>query len=411
MTAAGRPIRVAFGSVPKDGGTFTFYRNIRPRLLEHGVDLRCVTVGSREAGLVEGSFLDDGCVVLAADQPGLRQQAQVFEAWCRQEGIDIVLGINSEGILSSFPHLPEDIRVVSRCANSFPLGYQVTVMGRERLARIVTTAPRQIRDLTADYGVSRGDLVMIPNGIDPEPFREARETPRGIAEPLRLGFLGRLEHGQKGVLHLPEILTAVEARGVDFTLRIAGKGRHEDRLRAGIALLDQPERVEFLGSLGPSEVPEFLRDTDVLIFPSLFEGCPNTLIEAILAGCVPVSWLLDGITDSILRDGETGFLVPTGDADAAAECVERLAADRALLQAMSREAGADALQRFTTERSAAEYAAVFREVMAQDPPTWRARPWSEFVEPEPFRVPFWRRLMPEAFVRAAREVLVRLGLR
>lgn len=407
----GRSIRVAFGSVPKDGGTFTFYRNIRPRILEHGIDLRCVSVGRREAGLIQEEFLDEGCVVLAPEEADLKAQARAFEAWCRSESIDIVIGINSEAILSSLPHLPETVRAVSRCANSFPLGYQVTVMGRERLARIVTTAPRQIRDLTGDYGIRREDLVLIPNGIEPDPFGAAREAPRGQPGPLRLGFLGRLEHNQKGVLYLPEILQALERRGVDYRMRIAGKGRHEQRLRAGVSGLKEPGRVEFLGALGPADVPGFLEETDVLVFPSRFEGCPNTLLEAVLAGCVPVSWILEGITDFILEDGRTGALVPLGDAEAAAERIARLASDRDRLREMSRAAAEEALKRFTTGRSAAEYAAVFREVMEAPPPAWTPRSWEEFAVPGPFRIPLWRRLIPQDLKRLGRDLLVRLGLR
>ena len=46
-------IRVAFGSVPKDSGTFTFYRNMRPALLAQGIDLRCVAAGRDQASLTE----------------------------------------------------------------------------------------------------------------------------------------------------------------------------------------------------------------------------------------------------------------------------------------------------------------------------------------------------------------------
>lgn len=69
-------IKLAFGSVPKDGGTFTFYRNMRPALREHGIDLRCVSVGRREASLTEAAYVDEGCVLLAykPEDGGLRTE-------------------------------------------------------------------------------------------------------------------------------------------------------------------------------------------------------------------------------------------------------------------------------------------------------------------------------------------------
>ena len=48
-------------------------------------------------------------------------------------------------------------------------------------------------------------------------------------------------------------------------------------------------QVEFVGAIPPKEVPSFLAETDVFVFTSHFEGCPNALPEAIMVGCVPVS--------------------------------------------------------------------------------------------------------------------------
>jgi len=106
MNVPYQAIRVAFGSVPKDGGTFTFYRNLGPALLTHGTDLRCVSVGRDEARLWEGAYADEGCILLAPRAISFKLRAQAFADWCETEQIDIVMGINPGGILSSFPHLP-----------------------------------------------------------------------------------------------------------------------------------------------------------------------------------------------------------------------------------------------------------------------------------------------------------------
>ena len=72
-------------------------------------------------------------------------------------------------------------------------------------------------------------------------------------------------------------------------------------------------RVEFVGPIGPADVPGFLAETDVFAFTSHFEGCPNALLEAMMAGAVPVSWRLPGITDFLIDHGRTGFLCDVGD--------------------------------------------------------------------------------------------------
>jgi hypothetical protein len=137
----------AFGSVPKDGGTFTFYRNMRIPLLARGIDLRCITVGQREADLWEDDYADEGCVLLAENESSVKKQAKAFCRWCEENSVDIVMGVNSVAILSALPHLSPNIRMMSRCANAFDHGYRITVSCYERLNRIIALAPGQINDL------------------------------------------------------------------------------------------------------------------------------------------------------------------------------------------------------------------------------------------------------------------------
>ncbi|RJP84256.1 MAG: glycosyltransferase [Desulfobacteraceae bacterium] len=404
-------IMVAFGSVPKDGGTYTFYRTIRPKLLEHGIDMRCVTVGKAEAGLVEASFVDDGCVVLAETITDVKKQAMVFTEWCEKTGIDIVFAINSVAILSALPHLPEKIRVMARCANAFDHGYRITASCYDRLVRIVTTAPRHGRDLINDYNVQESRICMIPNGIDGDLFEEAAGNRRGEDAILRLGFLGRLEHNQKGVLFLPDILNRLHRQGVKFTCKIAGKGVHGKALADGLKGLIQKRIVEFVGPLSPDEVPGFLGGLDVYLFPSQFEGCPNALLEAIMAGCVPVVWLIEGITDFIIKDGLTGVICQMGDCDAFADKISMFAGDRSKLQSMSGAAARDARERFSQARVVADYARLIQDAMRTPPPIWGPVPWSSF-RPDPAFADYrrWLSVFPGSLKRLIKNCLFYVGL-
>ncbi len=369
---------IAFGSVPKDGGTFTFYRNIRPALLLQDIDIRCVAVGRAQAELWEAAYVDEGCVLLAPTTRAIKKQAMAFSRWCEDEGVDIVMGINSEAILSSLPHLPEKIRVMSRCANAFDHGYRITMACAERLAAIVATTPRLEHDLVHSYGADPSILHLIPNGISPLPFEAAAATVRGDEPVLRLGFLGRLEHTQKGVFHLPKIVRELNRLNVNFQLRIAGKGKHRSAIERDMKDEIARGRVQFIGAIPPQDVPEFLKGTDIFVFTSHFEGCPNALLEAIMAGSVPVSWLIKGITDFIIEDGNSGFIHPVGDYTSFARSVELLDKDRSRLNLMSRAASKAGRERFTPRRTAAAYANVFNEVMAVAPPKWVPIPWRDF---------------------------------
>jgi glycosyltransferase involved in cell wall biosynthesis len=368
----------AFGSVPKDGGTFTFYRNLRPALLEYGIDMRCVSVGKAQAELWEQNYADDGSVLLAPNTRNLKKQSRAFAEWCEKERVDIVMGINSEAILSALPHLPERIRVLSRCANGFEHGYKITLSGKDRLARIVAVSPRLAHDLVDLYGADPSIVRLIPNGINPGPFEEAARAQRGKQPKLQLGFLGRLEHNQKGVLHLPEIVRELNVRAVPFDLRIAGKGKHRKILESQMSREMRTGQVEYVGAITPDKVPQFLTGIDVIIFTSHFEGFPNALLEAMMAGCVPVSWLIEGITDFIIEEGKTGFICQTGDYACFSKHVETLAGDRIILQIMSEQTSHTARERFTDQKAASAYAALIKEVMDQPPPPWTPKPWSKF---------------------------------
>jgi glycosyltransferase involved in cell wall biosynthesis len=385
-------IKIAFGSVPKDGGTFTFYRNQRPALLDYGIDLRCVTVGQREARLLEPGYVDEGCVLLAPNVRSVKRQARVFVDWCEAEAIDIVLGINSVAILSAIPHLPERVRVMARCANGFDHGYRITLAGRERLAAIVALTPRLRDTLIAEYDAPADRLWLIPNGIDPAPLEIAASRRRGQGQRIELGFLGRLEHAQKGVLHLPGIVQALAAEQVPFRLRIAGKGRHEAELRAGLADALAAGTVEMIGALGSEAVLGFLAEIDALLFTSHFEGCPNALLEAMMAGAVPVSSLIEGTTDFLIEAGETGFLCAVDDAACFARQVALLERDRECLARMSRAVAEAARAQFSNATASAAYAGLFQKVMADPPPAASSRPWRQFRVDPNFAVSWGGRL-------------------
>ena len=187
-------INIAFGSVPKDGGTFTFYKNIRRALEKYGIFMYCVALGKEQAALWENSYADKNTVLLAANTYNVKKQAKTFVDWCEKTQIDLVMGINSEAILSSIPHLPKHIRVVSRCANAFDHGYRITMSGKERLQAIFAITPRLQDDLIEKYNANPAIMHLIPNGIDPLPFELASQNERGLKDILQLGFLGRLEH-------------------------------------------------------------------------------------------------------------------------------------------------------------------------------------------------------------------------
>lgn len=399
----------AFGSVPKDGGTFTFYRNMRPVLLAHGIDMRCVTVGIDEVSLCEQSFLDDGCIVLAPSEKRVKKQAQVFVDWCTANDVNLVMAVNSEAILSALPHLPQEIRVISRCATVFDHGYKIAMSCYERLYKIVALSPRQTNDLVNVYGADKTKIMMIPNGTSPERFAASSQCQRGGNPEICLAYLGRI-HKEKGALFLPKILKRLNEDGVQFKLLVAGKGVHQTALKRELSKLTNHGSVEFVGTLAPSEIADFFSKVDIYLFPSLYEGSPNALLEAMMAGCVPAAWRLPGIIDFLVEDGVTGVLEETGDCDGLADRISGLYKDRVLLQRLSDETIATAQKRFSLKRVEKDYIELIQTVMNEPQIPWQPVPWKKFQVDAAFYAPLWRKLIPNSVKKLVKLVLFKLSL-
>lgn len=177
-----------------------------------------------------------------------------------------------------------------------------------------------------------GKMVVIGNGIDPAlaegaPPRDAARRALGVAafDPI-LGTLGRLTP-QKGSRDLLRALPAIRREFPGVGLVLAGDGPQRSDLEAEARALGVADCVAFLGfRRDPATV---LAALDVFLFPSLWEGLPQALLEAMAQGVPVVAARAVGVTE-IVRDGESGLLVAAEDPEGLARATLRLLRDRAL---------------------------------------------------------------------------------
>jgi len=205
-------------------------------------------------------------------------------------------------------------------------------------------------------------IEVIRNGIDlvrfqqpPDP--ELRRALAAGSHDVVVATTARLDP-QKGLDVLLRAIRAVD--GARFV--IAGTGPERARLESQAVALGVQERVQFLGYR--DDVPALLAASDAFVLPSLFEGTPLALLEAMAAGMPVVSSAIPG-TDEVVSDGETGLLVRAGDADALADALRRIVAEPELRARL----GAAARRRAETEHSAVSstrrIAAVYDEVLRE----------------------------------------------
>jgi sugar transferase (PEP-CTERM/EpsH1 system associated) len=207
-------------------------------------------------------------------------------------------------------------------------------------------------------------VVTIGNGVDTAEFR-----PRAGAAAARallgvptggfhVGCVARLAP-VKDHRTLLEAFARLRVRRPDAHLTLVGDGPERAALEERAALLDVEPAVTFAGER--ADVAPLLAAFDVFALASLSEGVSLTLLEAAAAG-LPVVATRVGGNDEVVVDGETGLLVPAADPAALAEALAALAErpDRATMGAAGR---ARVERRFSVERMARAYAALYTEVL------------------------------------------------
>ncbi len=247
--------------------------------------------------------------------------------------------------------------------------------------RVVAVSAGVAAELRA-IGVPEGLVVVIPNPIDLaelEAGARAGVAHRWAAGPIPLLVsVGRLEL-QKGHSVLLEAVRRVRARR-EVRLVVFGEGPERAALEAETRRLGIAEAVEWAG-FDPNPFPTLAR-ADLFVLPSLWEGFPNALLEAMALGRAVVASDCPWGPRELLADGACGLLVPPADPAALAEAIERLLANESL----RRDYGERARRRaaaFALPEIAGRYLEVLLRARADDPGRGctRARPLTPVPKP------------------------------
>lgn len=190
---------------------------------------------------------------------------------------------------------------------------------------------------------------LVPNAIDPAGLLDAERAANGDA-PLRLVYVGRLVR-EKGLLELVEALALLAGEGREFTLEVAGSGPLAHELAAAARAAGLEAHIRFLGEVFGEDKRRLWLGSDVFALPSYAEGLPYALLEAMAAGCVPVTTRVAAIPDVVCQ-GEHGLFVPPRDARALARALAALDDDRARLARMAAACRRRVRAHYTVERLA-----------------------------------------------------------
>ncbi len=226
-----------------------------------------------------------------------------------------------------------------------------------------------VKKFLIDESGHKPDRVMNPIyiGIDIDKFRvrnigkiSAVRKELGIGDSNAvIGFVGALSD-QKGLFYL---IDAIHRLGPEFPklkCLLIGEGDLERELKSKVRDLGLQKQILFLGQR--YDIPVLLNLMDVFVLPSLWEGLPQVVLEA-MAACVPVvATAVDG-TPEIITDGFNGLLVPSRDSSKFADALKRLLSDAALRSKLSERGHETVCNRFSVGRMVSDFDSLYKHYL------------------------------------------------
>jgi glycosyltransferase involved in cell wall biosynthesis len=165
------------------------------------------------------------------------------------------------------------------------------------------------------------NIAVIPNGIELKEYTEKRLVKEVEYPSKRIIFVGRL-HPIKGVQYLLQGMKMVHEEMPDAKLILVGDGEEREHLESLTDSLEIRECVEFVGKVPHERVQDYMNQSEVFVLPSLSEGFPVTILEAMACGLPIVATRVRGIPD-IIEDGTNGYLVDTKNPKQIAQALQK----------------------------------------------------------------------------------------
>ncbi len=229
--------------------------------------------------------------------------------------------------------------------------------------RMVAVSHELARHLGRDLWLPPSQITTITNGVRCVPVAHStlRDELRLVREDPLVLAVGNL-YPVKGHRYAVEALALLQERHPRLHLAIAGRGEMAEALQQQARDLGVAHRLHLLG-LRP-DIPNLLAAADIFVLPSLAEGLPLALLEAMFAGC-PIVASDVGEIQSVLGDGDAGILVPPADVRALAAALDKLLAAPTYARELAARAGRRASSEYDISRMVARYAGLYNELMSR----------------------------------------------
>jgi glycosyltransferase involved in cell wall biosynthesis len=233
-------------------------------------------------------------------------------------------------------------------------------------ARLVAVNSEETGRAFIEAGGEANKVRIVYNGFDParakvyEPGTAARlRAELGFGPQPLVGLFGRLSEWKGQHVFLEAIAAMEGVQAVIVGGALFGQEAYEARIREQASRLGLDDRVRFLGFR--SDVPDLMAAMDAVAHTSIVaEPFGRVVVEAMMCGRPVVATRGGGVTE-IIRDGETGLLVPPGEPSALAAALGRVLSDPALAERLAQKGREDVSQRFSLEETCRSVSALLEE--------------------------------------------------
>ncbi len=210
-----------------------------------------------------------------------------------------------------------------------------------------------------------GKLLVCRLGIDVSHFAPMPYTRTRVDEPFRILCVGRLApaKGQKLIIEAVRRLTQM---GRPVSLDIVGGGPNMESLQRVVKEMNVEHAVTLSGPISQDRILEHYRRADCFALPSLAEGIPVVLMEAMSMQIPCVTTHITGIPE-LIKNGESGLLSPPSDIDSLVEQLDRLIQDPALAKQLGEAARAKVLHDYDLQRNVEKLAGIFTARVKDSP--------------------------------------------
>lgn len=194
--------------------------------------------------------------------------------------------------------------------------------------------------------VEENKIVTIHCGVETDVFRPNQRTRTGSLVFLSVGSL----LPRKGQVYLVEACRLLEKQGINFQCNIIGEGPQRNVLQDLIHKYHLEGKITLVGSIPHEDIQSYYDDTDIFVLPSLSEGIPVVLMEAMSKGLPVVATRITGVPELATHDTD-GILVSPGDPTDLAEAMMRLSNDAELRTLLGENARRKIKAKFDLEKN------------------------------------------------------------